>query len=358
MKAWQLRELGGSFALNDIPVPKALPGSVVIRLQASALMSYMKDYVEGRLPIYHTPAGAFVPGGNGVGVVHAVGSDVWHLNAGQRVVISSHLVATENVRSAAQMLIGVTANGEVSHRMQAYWRDGTLAEYCVVPASVVTAADGLEHVPATRLAVTMRHIVPFGGLLKGRLAAGETVVVSGATGAYGSAAVLMALAMGASRVVALGRDRDRLQALADVTGPRVVTVAATGSAQQDLINVRSATLGGADLAFDMVGGASDPGMTLTALRSLIPGGRLVLMGSMKVDLPIPYTEVMLNGWEILGNFMYPPHAYRRLLDLLRSGQIDIDAIESKVFSLSDVCNAMEAATQASSLECVVINHEG
>lgn len=357
MKAWQLSELGGSFALTDIPVPEALPGSVVIRLQASALMSYMKDYVEGHLPIYHTPASAFVPGGNGVGVVHSVGSDVWHLSAGQRVVISSHLVAAENVRAPAQMLIGVTANGEVSSQMQAYWPNGTLAEYCVVPARVVTAADGLDYVPATRLAVTMRHIVPFGGLIKGRLAAGETVIVSAATGAYGSAAVFMALAMGASRVVALGRNQDRLQALARIAGPRVVTVATTDDAKKDLLNVRNASLGGADLAFDMVGGASDPSMTLTALRGLLPGGRLVLMGSMTVDLPIPYTEVMLNGWEILGNFMYPAQAYGRLLDLLRSGQIDIDAIDSKVFALSDVLSAMEAATKASNLECVVINHE-
>jgi hypothetical protein len=38
--------------------------------------------------------------------------------------------------------------------------------------------------------------------------------------------------------------------------------------------------------------------------------------------------VMLNSWEILGQFMYPASAYRRLLDLLRSGLLDISAIRS------------------------------
>ncbi len=72
----------------------------------------------------------------------------------------------------------------------------------------------------------------------------------------------------------------------------------------------------------MVGGATDPRSTLAALTSLRRGGRLVLMGSMTVDLPIPYTAVMLNDWEILGQFMYPASAYRRLLDLLRSGLLE------------------------------------
>jgi alcohol dehydrogenase len=42
-----------------------------------------------------------------------------------------------------------------------------------------------------------RFIVPFGGLLRGRLAAGETLLVNGATGAFGTAAVLLGVAMGA-----------------------------------------------------------------------------------------------------------------------------------------------------------------
>jgi alcohol dehydrogenase len=46
----------------------------------------------------------------------------------------------------------------------------------------------LQDFDAVQLAVLSRCAVPFGGLLRGRLTAGETVVVTGATGAYGSAA--------------------------------------------------------------------------------------------------------------------------------------------------------------------------
>ena len=108
------------------------------------------------------------------------------------------------------------------------------------------------------------------------------------------------------------------------------------------------------MAFDMVGQARDPKATLAALHSLRRGGRLVLMGSMTTELPIPYTTVMLNSWEILGQFMYPASAYRRLLDLLRSGLLDISAIRPRVFPLADLRAAMEAAATAGNLECIVM----
>lgn len=357
MKAWQLEHLGGALNLNDMPIPQPRAGGVVVRIEASALMSYMKDYVEGKLSGYSPPEGSFTPGGNGVGVIHAVGEGVWHLKPGQRVILSSHFVAQENVQNPAQILIGITAIGPLAQQVQADWRDGTLAEYASFPASAVTPAEGLSQFSAIQFALTMRYIVPFGGLLRGRLAAGETLIVSGATGAYGTAAILLALAMGAGRIVAVGRNANTLQAIVAMGQGRVVSVVTTGDAQADVANIRAAANGGAHMAFDMVGNAGDPGMTLAALRSLAPGGRLVLMGSMSVPLPIPYTEVMLNGWEILGQFMYPKDACRRLLDLVRSGQLDMEAIRPHVHPLHALPIAMEAAAKAGNFECIVMQHE-
>jgi alcohol dehydrogenase len=77
MKAWRLDRLGGELRFETVPIPEVRPGSVLVRLQASTLMSYLKSYVEGRLPAYHAPIGGFTPGGNGVGVIEAVGKDVW-----------------------------------------------------------------------------------------------------------------------------------------------------------------------------------------------------------------------------------------------------------------------------------------
>ena len=354
MKAWRLDRLGGTLRLEDLAMPEPRPGGVVVKIEASALMSYLKAYVEGRLSIYSPPQGCFTPGGNGVGIVHAVGRDVWHLKAGQRVLISSHIVAEENVPEPGQFLLGITAGDKIAKALQADWRDGTLAEYALVPRSSLTPLKGLDGVDAARLALLTRFAIPFGGLLRGRLAAGETLVVTGATGAYGTAAVLLALALGAGRVVAAGRNRQALGALTRTAGARVAAVALTGDVSADAEAMHEAAGGGAEMAFDMVGGAQDSNATLAALRSLRRGGRLVLMGSMSAPLPVSYLEVMLNNLEIVGQFMYPRSALIRLVELARSGLLDLDAIDTRVFPLKGFPSAMEAAAKANGLECVVV----
>jgi alcohol dehydrogenase len=353
MKAWRLEKLGGRLSLEDIPVPEPRPGSVLVRVEASALMSYLNTYVEGKLPFYNPPAGPFTIGTNAIGTVQAVGRDVWTIRPGQRVVVSSHFVARENVDDPPQVLIGLTA-GAGAAPMLADWPDGTLAEYALAPVEAVTPADGLDAMDSAHLACVSRFIVPFGGLLRGRLAVGETLVVNGATGAYGTAAVLLGVAMGAARVIAVGRSRSALEALAAVAGSRVQTVALTGDVAADAKAIRAASGGGAEIAFDMVGGAGDPRSTLAALTSLRRNGRLVLMGSMTVDLPVPYTMVMLNNWEIIGQFMYPVSAYRRLIELVRGGLLDLGPIKPRVFALAALREAMEAAASASGLEIIVV----
>ena len=109
MKAWRLDQLGGALSFDTVPVPDVRAGSLLLKVEAAALMSYMKAYVEGKLPSYHAPDAAFTPGGNCVGTIVAVGRDVWQLRAGQRVLVSSLVRSTENVPDAAQLLLGVTS---------------------------------------------------------------------------------------------------------------------------------------------------------------------------------------------------------------------------------------------------------
>ena len=354
MRAWRLDRMGGALRLEDVPVPEVRSGSVLVRVEASSLMSYIKAYVEGDLPFYATPSGPFTPGGNGVGVVEAVGRDVWSVKPGQRVVLSSLFVSSERVADPTQVLIGVTAVDAHSKAMQADWPDGTLAEFVLFPASAVTPVNDLGHIGSAQLAVISRCAIPFGGLLRGQLGAGETLIVTGASGAYGSSAVLCALAMGAGRVIAAGRNVEALDALVVAGGVRVRPVVLTGDLQSDTTALRAAADGGAQMAFDMVGQAHDPNATLAALGALRRGGRLVLMGSMITPLPVSYMQLMANDLEIIGQFMYPVDANRRLLELLRIGRLDLSPIVPKIFTLADLPEAMDAAAKARSLECVIV----
>jgi alcohol dehydrogenase len=155
------------------------------------------------------------------------------LAPGQRVLVSSLFRSSENVADPAQILIGVTSFGPDSEKVQADWPDGTLAEYVLLPASSVVPADGFEDMEATQLAAVSRFVIPYGGLVRGRLAAGETQIVNGATGAYGSAAVFVARAMGAGQVVAAGRNAEKLDVLVRRAGRAVVPVVPSGDVQKD-----------------------------------------------------------------------------------------------------------------------------
>jgi len=357
MKAWMLDEPGKPLALRDEPVPQPRRGAVLLRMEAVPLLSYTRAYLEGRLP-YAFPPGPFSPGTNGVGRIEAVGEGVYGFRKGQRVAVNPYWRADETVGEPEQVLIGLTGISTGSAPMLADFPHGTLRELAEFPASTLVALDGLEAMPSTRLASLGKFSVPFGGLRRGRLTAGETVVVNGASGYFGSAAVLAALALGASRVVALGRRAQALAPLVELGRGRVESVVLTGDSASDVAAIREAAGGGADLAFDMVGRASDADATLAALRSLRRNGRLVLMGSMEVPLPIPYGEMLINNWELIGNFMYTRADYLALVALVASGQLSLDDVDIAAYAFAQLESAIDRAGSAQGLQCTVVSSEG
>ncbi|TKC78106.1 alcohol dehydrogenase [Trinickia terrae] len=354
MKAWLLDEPGKPLALRDIPEPATRPGAVLVRMEAVPLLTYTRAYLSGKLPYAYPPA-PFSPGTNGIGRVSAVGEGVRSFRAGQRVLVNPYWIANETVRDPAQVLIGLTGISPDSAPLQADFPHGTLRELAEFPASTIVPLAGLEDVAPERLAALAKFAVPFGGLRRGRLAAGETVAINGATGYFGSAAVLGALAMGASRVVVLGRRREALSPLTRFGGGRVVPVALTGDTERDAAAIREHSQGGVDLAFDMVGQASDASSTVAALMSLRRAGRLVLMGSMQVPLPVPYAQMLRNNWEIIGHFMYTPADYLALVALAASGQLPLDAVEVRTFAFADLEAAIDEAEHIQGLQSVVVS---
>jgi len=80
---------------------------------------------------------------------------------------------------------------------------------------------------------------------------------------------------------------------------------------------------------------------------------MVLMGSMEVDLPIAYREMLIN-WELMGHFMYSGEDYRALIALVRSGQLALDAIAVERYAFNALEAAIDAAEEAQGLTCVTV----
>ncbi|HEY2522563.1 MAG TPA: zinc-binding alcohol dehydrogenase family protein [Streptosporangiaceae bacterium] len=343
MRAWLVTVPGAAPELKQIPDPVPRDGSVLVRMEASVLVSYLRPYLAGQLPGYHPPAGEFTPGTSGVGTIEAVGAQVYGLRPGQRVLLTGLVTAAENVPEPARALLAMTADPAAAPLLDG-WPHGTLADRALVPASTVTPVpDRLAAVPSPRLAVVARMLVPYGGLRRARLAAGETVIVTGATGAFGRAGVHVARALGAGTVVAAGRNPAVLDTITGLD--RVVPVRLTGDIPADTAALRAAAGGGAACALDLIGGATSTAATRAALDALAQGGRLVLMGTATAPLDIDYTALMLTGREVIGHFMYPPQAPAEMLALAAAGLLDLAALEVAAYPLADLDAAMDAAAR-------------
>ena len=362
MRAWRIHA-DFSRQLTEVPDQPPPPGGVTIRMHAAPVLSYLKQVLEGGLG-YSLPPTPFTPGTNGIGVIEAVGCDVYHLAAGQRVLLDPHLVVNERVPEPAQILIGLTATrssgfggiADAATALQRDWPDGTFTERAYMPASVVTPLpQALATTPAERLIGVSKFVVPYGGFLRGGLQPGETVLINGASGYFGSAAAVLAVALGASRVVALGRDRAALAAVAAAAGRRVAIVVATGDRAADTQALITAAGGRADLALDIVGRASSAAATSACLYALRRGGRLVMMGSASVPLELSFYDMLANDWHVMGCFMYPPDAPARLAALVASGQLDLGPLNVRAFPLDRLEDALTAAAAMRGLDLTALS---
>jgi alcohol dehydrogenase len=353
-KAWRLHA-HADLRFDDVATPKPAPDGVIVSIETGMVLSYTGKVLAGSVP-YALPPMPFVPGTNAIGRVAAIGDAVSHVRVGDRVFLSPHLRADVPSRDPPQILIGLTAMGDspAALALQARWRDGVFAEVAHWPAACVTPLVGLDDRPASELIGLAKLIVPFGGLQRSGLRGGETLIVNGATGYFGSGAVMLAVAMGAGRVVAVGRKAAALQALKAAFGPRVVPAVVTGDVDEDLELIRSAAGGSADVALDLLGSATSTSTTLATLRALKRGGRLVIMGSAQVPLDISFRELLANDWEIVGQFMYERHAPAQLAALVAAGLLDLGKIQAKTFGIADFMQAIEAAASMQSLDLTAL----
>lgn len=173
------------------------------------------------------------------------------------------------------------------------------------------------------------------------------MIITGATGDLGAGAVFIALAMGASKIIAVGRNEQQLAKLHELDKKRVITLAYTESLPDfNVEKLKSLTGGnGADLVIDFVGGTSAVEPLLTYIRSLKYRGIAVYVGNIEGSIPITYGEIMINETEIRGCFMFPPDAFRQLIRMVQNGLLDLTKVGTRTYSLDQINQAIEDAAK-------------
>ncbi|MFE7119826.1 alcohol dehydrogenase catalytic domain-containing protein, partial [Streptomyces sp. NPDC057654] len=217
MRAAVLTGFGEPLRVEERTVPEAAgSGEVVVEVLAACVPPYADEVFGGKRNYPLVPP--VVPGIGGVGrVVHA-GPDATRLRVGDLVWCDSTARSRDDALTPDITLQGWSSRGEGGARLARHLHDGAFAEFMRVPTENVFALPVTAGADPARWAALAIPLIAYGGLLAGGLAAGETLLVSGATGNLGSSAVAVALAMGAGRVVAPGRNRAVLDLLAERFG--------------------------------------------------------------------------------------------------------------------------------------------
>lgn len=253
MKAWTCHRFTKPFEikLNEAPMPEPGPGEVRIKVHAAGVSFGETLILDGTYQ--KTPPLPYIPSSEMAGVIDACGAGVTRLKPGDRVAAFS---------------VSLTGGG--------------LAEYCVLPEEFVHQIPGaLDFAEAAGF--LMNHWTAFNALVRrAGLQAGETLVVHGATGGAGSAAVDVGKAIGAT-VIATGSDDERLAA-----------VPAEHRINHRTQPLREAVLAltngrGADVYFDPVGGE----IFHQSMRAIAPGGRILVIGFTSGEPALVRTNIVL-----------------------------------------------------------------
>ena len=310
MKAVRIHEDGGPEVLRyeDVEDPVAGPGQVLIRLHAASL-NHLDIWMRRGLPSVPKPR---ILGADGAGVVEGLGAGADSFETGDRVLINPGL--------------------EDGARIVGEHMDGTHAELISIPAENVyripeslsfeeAAAFPLVFETAYRMLVT-----------KARLQEGEWVLVWGIGSGVGSAAFVIAKALGA-RTIVTSSSADKLDRARELGAD-----ATANHAEEDVAAVvKEATGGaGANVVVEHVGEAT----WKASLQAAGPNGRIVVCGA--TSGPNPPAQLHRIWWkqlEIYGSTMGTKEDFEGAYELVASGAAK--PIVDKVFPLADAAAAHE-----------------
>lgn len=332
MKAIVLHEIGDPEKLRpeEAADPEAGPGEVVVRLRAAALNHRDLYICRGQYAGIRFP---IIPGSDGVGRVAAIGEGVTNVAVGDEVIINPSLDWGDDprVQGPGWRILGLPDNG-------------AFAELVKAPAgSLFPRPPGLSDEQAAAL--------PLAGLTayravatRGRLQAGETVLVVGIGGGVATFALLIARQLGGRVLVTSGSDEKlaRARELGAENGFNYKT--------SDWVKAaRAATDGGPDLIVDGTGGETF-GQALDLAR---PGGRVVTYGATNGATPeLLARRIFWKQLNIMGSTMGSPDDFRAMLALFgANGQ---RPVVDRVFPLDETGAALRHMEEAAQFGKIVL----
>jgi D-arabinose 1-dehydrogenase-like Zn-dependent alcohol dehydrogenase len=323
MKAILLHAFGPAENLQWTEVPEPRPGPRELLLRVGACGVCFHDVINrtGNLPRTQLPA---ILGHEVAGTVLETGTEVRKFRPGDRVACLQR-VNCNRCAFCTDSRPTLCRSGAVFFGEEI---PGGYAEYFLAPEHVLvkvpdSLSDGEAAVTACTLGTAVHALGP-----RARLEAGQTVLITGASGGVGIHAIQLARLLGA-HVVAVTSSESKVETLKEWGAHTVIHAPRLAFAKQ----VKKATAG-ADVALEVVGSATLD-ESLHALRS---GGRLVVLGNV-VEGRASFNPglVILKELEVVGSFAASVKELERSFELVAAGKIKVVVSDSL-----PLCDAVQA----------------
>jgi len=328
--------------LDRLPRPVAGPGEVVLRIHRCGVCgSDLRSYLRGPSHRYRVPG---ILGHEFVGTVVELGPGAEAVPLGARATAAPAIPcgACAACRRGDENLCSELLDFGINIA-------GGFAEYVRVPARSLTAGAFVALDDALTDAAAILG-EPIGcclrGLRRGGVGPGSTVVVIG-DGPIGLTHVVLARELGATRIICVGQNPSRLDAIARAGAE---TIAVNGG--PDPVHLVGAALGGA-LADTVVAATPDPRAVETALELVRDGGTVVAFGGLAGDpsVTVDANRIHYGELTLVGSFNCTTTEFREAIDL--AGRLDTSLFETSLYPLDRIVEAFEAAATRRTLKAVI-----
>lgn len=340
MKVARLHVPGEPFRLEEMPVPEPGPGQVLVRVRAAGLIPNMQGVVSGK-EWYTLPPLPAVYGLDAAGVVESAGPGVTGWRGGERVYVNPALwcgrcpacVDGRPLLCDSFSLRGYFSTGPHGTELQREYPCGAFAQYLLASAhALVRLPEIVSYAQGARfgyLGTSYRALRVAG------LEAGRSVIVNGVTGTLGVGCVLLARAMGATRILGTGRNEAVLERVAALDPERVRVLRQSEAGFTEAL--RAATAGvGADAMVDCQGRGADVATTSAAVKALRKGGRAVMAGAVSGSPVLDYVWLLVTNAWITGSIWFTTAEAQEMADMAEAGTLDLSAWHTHALPLEQV----------------------
>ena len=333
MKALQL-VAPSVLAVVDLPEPQPGAGEVRLRVKACGICGSDLHGMDGssgrRIP-------PIVMGHEASGTIDAVGEGITGWNVGDRVTFDSTVWCGECGYCREGRVNLCDARQVVGVSCAEFRRDGAFAEFVTVPQRILhRLPEGLsfeEAAFAEPVGVALHAVRRAGDV------SGATVLVVGA-GLIGLLIIQALKHAGAAKVIAVDLDEGRLRLAHDLGADEVLL----SGGEMPSFSV--------DIAMEVVGAA--PTVDL-AVRSVRKGGRVVLVGNLAPNVPLPLQIVVTRELDVLGSCAIAGE-YPEALEAIASGSIRVKPLITAAVSLDQGVDAFVKAKAPGALKVLISDH--